>query len=144
MRKATRTYSIARTTLNNNFAKAKKESTTKFEPNYKHSHIFNQEQETSLANYLEKCSGMFHGLPTKHVCTLAFINQMLRSWDKMAYAIIKKDSVAMYCVVNKLKIQSTSIPIIRDNTDSYNSKHSQIVLRHLILNFASSRAQFKQ
>ena len=46
---------IARTTLNNNLVK------TNLEPNYKHSQIFNQEPETSLANYLEKCSGMFHG-----------------------------------------------------------------------------------
>ena len=53
VRKAAKTYSIARTTLNNNLVKAKKDSTAKLEPNYKHSHIFNQEQETSLANYLE-------------------------------------------------------------------------------------------
>ena len=52
--------------------KAKKDSTAKLEPNYKHSQIFNQEQETSLANYLEKCSCMFHGLTTKNVRTLAY------------------------------------------------------------------------
>ena len=101
MRKAARTYSIAHTTLNNNLAKAEKESTTKLEPNYKHSQIFNQEQETSLANYLEKCSGMFHGLPTKHVCTLAFINQMLRTRDNMAYAIIK--ITVLPCIVLSIK-----------------------------------------
>ena len=67
VRKAAKTYSIARTTLNNNLVKAKKDSTATLEPNYKHSQIFNQEQETSLANYLEKCSGMFHGVTTKNV-----------------------------------------------------------------------------
>ena len=72
VRKAAKTYSIAHTTLNNNLVKAKKDSTAKLEPNYKHSHIFNQEQETSIANYLEKCSGMFHGLTTKNVRTLAY------------------------------------------------------------------------
>ena len=72
VRKAAKTYSIARTTLNNNLVKAKKDSTAKLEPNYKHSQIFDQEQETSLANYLEKCSGMFHGLTTKNVRTLAY------------------------------------------------------------------------
>ena len=72
VRKAAKTYSIARTTLNNNLVKAKKDSTATLEPNYKHSQIFNQEQETSLANYLEKCSGMFHGLTTKNVRTLAY------------------------------------------------------------------------
>ena len=46
VRKAAKTYSIARTTLNNNLVKAKKDSTAKLEPNYKHSQIFNQEQET--------------------------------------------------------------------------------------------------
>ena len=56
-------YMIARTTRNNNLVKAKKHSTAKLEPNYTHScNIFNQELETSLANYLEKCSGTFHGL----------------------------------------------------------------------------------
>ena len=72
VRKAAKTSSIARTKLNNNLVRAKKDSTAKFEPNYKHSQIFNQEQETSLANYLEKCSGMFHGLTTKNVRTLAY------------------------------------------------------------------------
>ena len=72
VRKAAKTYSIARTTLNNNLVKAKKDSTATLEPNYKHSQIFNQDQETSLANYLEKCSGMFHGLTTKNVRTLAY------------------------------------------------------------------------
>ena len=72
VRKAAKTYSIARTTLNNNLVKAKKDSTATLEPNYKHSQIFNQEQETSLANYLEKCSGMFHELTTKNVRTLAY------------------------------------------------------------------------
>ena len=72
VRKAAKTYIIARTTLNNNLVKANKDSTAKLEPNYKHSQIFNQEQETSLANYLEKCSGMFHGLTTKNVRTLAY------------------------------------------------------------------------
>ena len=72
VRKAAKTYSIARTTLNNNLVKEKKDSTAKLEPNYKHSQIFNQEQETSLSNYLEKCSGMFHGLTTKNVRTLAY------------------------------------------------------------------------
>ena len=71
VRKAAKTYSIARTTLNNNLVKSK-DSTATLEPNYKHSQIFNQEQETSLANYLERCSGMFHGLITKNVRTLAY------------------------------------------------------------------------
>ena len=71
VRKAATTYSIARTTLNNNLVKSK-HSTATLEPNYKHSQIFNQEQETSLANYLERCSGMFHGLTTKNVRTLAY------------------------------------------------------------------------
>ena len=79
VQKAAKRYSIARTTMNNNLAHAKKESAAKFEPYSKHSQIFNQEQESSLANYLEKCSGMFHGLTTKNVRTLAyemaFINQ---------------------------------------------------------------------
>ena len=58
VRKAAKTFTIARTTLNNNLVKPKKDSTSKLEPNYKHSQIFNPEQETSLANYLEKCSGI--------------------------------------------------------------------------------------
>ena len=93
VRKAAKTYSIARISLNNNLVKAKKDSTAKLEPNYKHSQIiFNQEQETSLANYLEKCSGMFHGLTTKNVRTLAyeiaFINriEMPAKWTEKQIA----------------------------------------------------------
>ena len=89
VRKAAKTYSIARTTLKNNLVKAKEDSTAKLEPNYKHSQIF---KETSLANYLEKCSGMFHGLTTKNVRTLAyemaFLNriEMPATWTEKQFA----------------------------------------------------------
>ncbi|BFZ07906.1 hypothetical protein BsWGS_10945 [Bradybaena similaris] len=71
VRQASREYAIARTTLLNNIKKSKL-SVMRLTPNYQHSQIFNHEQEETLANYLDKCSKMFHGLTPKNVRTLAF------------------------------------------------------------------------
>lgn len=71
VRQAAKEYGIPRGTFRNNI-KAAHMPNQLLSPNYQHARIFSYEQETMLADYLLKCSQMFHGLSVTSMKELAY------------------------------------------------------------------------
>ena len=85
-------YAIPRSTLGGYIGKAKRYPNSSVKPSWKSSTICNNEQETSLIQYVRDASAIFYGLKPKNVktltyqCSVKYDIEALKSWliSKMA------------------------------------------------------------
>jgi len=72
VRRVAESEGVSKSALSRYVLKYQQDPNAHLAPNYGHSKIFTIEQEQQLAQYLETCSSMFHGLTPRNVRKLAY------------------------------------------------------------------------